>query len=150
MKQIKIQSIFFVSLVLAFSLPLSLAGAESIFRNYAKIMIATETEDTNSVFESIYLLNKKGKIVYLIHTWNGGHGHFPIIEEFYLKGEKFRLKRSYTLEIEKPESLAKVILCDRVLVRKKIEPRDDAVSGFSQAEVKEDVRIQEPLLFDGC
>ena len=150
MKQFKIHSIFFVSLVVAFSWSLSLAGAETLFRNHSKVMIATETEDTNSVFETIYLFNKSGKVVYLIHTWNGGHGHFPIIEEFYLKGEKFRLKRSYTLEIEKPESLAKVILCDRVLVRKKIEPTDDAVSGFSQDEVKEDVRIQEPLLFDGC
>lgn len=150
MKQIKIQSIFFVSLVVAFSLSLSLAGAETLFRNHSKIMIATETEDTNSVFETIYLFNKKGKIVYLIHTWNGGHGHFPIIEEFYLKGERFLLKKSYTLEIEKPESLARVILCDRALARKKIEPTHDAVTGFSEAEVKEGVRLQEPRLFDGC
>ena len=150
MKQFKIHSIFFVSLVVAFSWSLSLAGAETLFRNHSKVMIATETEDTNSVFETIYLFNKSGKVVYLIHTWNGGHGHFPIIEEFYLKEERFWLKRSYTLEIEKPESLARVILCDRALARKKIEPSHDAVSGFSQAEVEEDVRLQEARLFDGC
>jgi hypothetical protein len=135
---------------MVFSLSLLLAEAETLFRKHSKIMITTETEDTNSVFETIYLFNKKGKIVYLIHTWNGGHSHFPIIEEFYLKGERFWLKRSYTLEIEKPESLARVILCDRALTRKKIDPTHDAVTGFSQAEVEDDVRLQEPRLFDGC
>ena len=150
MKQIKMQFFFLVNLVAAYSLSLSLAGAETLLRNHSKIMIAMETEDTNSVFETIYLFNKRGELVYLIHTWNGGHGHFPIIEEFYLKGGRFRVKKSYTLEIEKPKSMARVILCNRALSRKKIEPTHDAVTGFSQAEVEEDVRLQKPRLFDGC
>ncbi len=128
--------------------PMSLKAATSA--KHSKIMISFMGEDTNSSFETIYLFNKVGKIVNIIQIWNGGCCQAPMVEEFYRQGKRFKRSRSYTLEIEKTNDFPKVVLCDKSLVKTKIEPTHQAVAGYSVAEIEENYILEEPVPFAGC
>lgn len=150
MVKLRIPFIVFASALAFSSLSPHMALGETTSSNYSKIMISFLGEDTNSSFENIYQFNKTGKLVNIIQIWNGGCCQAPVIEEFYRVGKRFKRSRSYTLEIEKPDNFPKVILCDRSIVRVKIEPTHSAVEGYSVAEIEEDYILEEPVPFDGC
>jgi|GEM_PF-4763974 len=146
----RIHFIVWVGLLALFVLSSPMVLKTAMSGNHSKIMISFMGEDTESSFETIYLFNKVGKIANIIQIWNGGCCQAPMVEEFYREGKRFKRSRSYALEIEKTNDFPKVILCDKSIVKIKIEPTHQAVAGYSIAEVEENYTLEEPVPFTGC
>lgn len=124
-------------------------AAREDLAKYQKVMIETVGEDATSFFEYVYFYDKNGVLVRTISTWNGGCCQAPLIEEHQFDGDRFQHVRSYTILL-KPESFAQYLMCSDDLEITPVEPSHAAEAGYSIAEMKNEMPMEDPVLFKGC
>ena len=85
-------------------------AAATTLKQYGKVLVLTETEDTTSEFHYIYFYNQNNKLVRLIDVWNGGCCQAPSAHDYAIDGEKSEYTGSFILET-KEGPLVRDILC---------------------------------------
>ena len=111
------------------------------------ISVFSEGEDASSTFDTIYFRNSGGRVVRVIHAWNGGCCKPASADEFHRKGETFHYVKSYRLT-RKPKNIPRLILCDSKAFIAMQRDKSDQPKTFTAASIKGD--LKEAKRFPGC
>lgn len=131
----------FIAAATSVGSPAAWADAKAL-ENYSKVLVHTQTEDTNSAFHSVYFYDKHGKLVRLIEMWNGGCCQAPAAEDFAVDGTTLTYIASFEIDT-KGDGMVADVLC-KSLPTKRIE--DPPVPELEDPEILQ----QDAEPFAGC
>lgn len=122
-----------------------LAHAKTALRT--GIFVFSEGEDASSTFDTIYFRNSGGRVVRIIHAWNGGCCKPASADEFHRKGETFHYFKSYRLT-RKSKNIPGLLMCDSKAFIAMQRSKSDRPKSFTAASIEEDLKEAKP--FPGC